>query len=821
MKRDTSNNYSMRRLLLLLLFLPLFGISQLNITDVGVGEYITLYLRSDGRVLSTHWGGYLGQNRDVTAVHSATNIVKVCGGQYQGLAINTSGQVYRMFKDNGNGGREGTVLVANDWQGNAFNGVSDVYGAFTSFMALKNGVPYCWGDNNFLGLSGWNGNPQPLQVPSGKTIVKLQPMEHVTNPASTTGAVLALANDGTVYRYHKGGGGVPVLQTGLPAGIVDIGAITQFVYFAATNSQLWAWGSLTQMIGLPAGTNTPTNVTAAWTSAGAQFPLKKMVSNWSSFHVLDNKNELFSIGENPHGVFGTGVQWPNWRTKHYYNPGTGQYDRAAYAWNFQITENVPTTSPVNTPGKFLDIWNEGTLSFQMWARDMGGVQLYSAGRGKANALGNGVVYNNLDALPEAANVPFFTKVNPLTVTWPTGGGPAFDTTSIAAPIAHAGIDQWVIGSTATLKGAGHQQGTLTVPTGTITSYTWSKVSGPAGGSITSPNSATTAVTGLQTGTYVYRLTVTSNVAGQSAQRDMNMFVTAANTAPTADAGTDKAITLPTSTTTLNGSGSDADGTISSYAWTQVSGTSAAITSPSSATTNITGLTTAGTRVFRLTVTDNNGATATDDVSVVVSPAPNTPPSANAGPDQSKTLPTNTATMAGSGSDADGTIVTILWTKQSGPSGGSITTPGSYTTGITGLQAGTYVYRLTVTDNAGGTAFDDMTITVASANVSPVAEAGGNVQLFLPTNSVQLSGSGGDSDGTIVSYAWSKVSGVGGTITDGDTPTPIIIGLSLGTYVYRLTVTDNSGGTATDDMQIQVLANPGGPKKLQRRFKIVP
>ena len=65
---------------------------------------------------------------------------------------------------------------------------------------------------------------------------------------------------------------------------------------------------------------------------------------------------------------------------------------------------------------------------------------------------------------------------------------------------------------------------------------------------------------------------------------------ATNQAPTANAGADQSITLPTSTVSLSGSGTDADGTISSYSWTKVSGpASGTITSASSAATTVTGL----------------------------------------------------------------------------------------------------------------------------------------------------------------------------------------------------------------------------------------
>lgn len=91
-----------------------------------------------------------------------------------------------------------------------------------------------------------------------------------------------------------------------------------------------------------------------------------------------------------------------------------------------------------------------------------------------------------------------------------------------------------------------------------------------------------------------------------------------NALPVANAGSDLTVTLPTSSTTLNGSGTDSDGSISSYAWSQVSGpVTATFSSKTVAKPTVSGLTTAGTYTFRLKVTDNSGASDTDDVIVSV------------------------------------------------------------------------------------------------------------------------------------------------------------------------------------------------------------
>jgi ribosomal protein L14 len=287
--------------------------------------------------------------------------------------------------------------------------------------------------------------------------------------------------------------------------------------------------------------------------------------------------------------------------------------------------------------------------------------------------------------------------------------------------------------------------------------------------------------------------------------DLGAFETGSgNQPPVANAGADQSITLPANSVSLSGTGSDSDGTIASYAWVKVSGPAGElIGSPSSATTSVSNLS-QGTYVFRLTVTDNLGATGTDTVQVTVnSGVPNVPPVSNAGADQSIALPTASITLSGSGSDSDGTVTSFAWSKVSGPAA-TIVSPSSSTTQVNGLVVGTYVFQLTVTDNDGATGTDTVQVVVSSApNVPPVANAGADKVVILPANSVSLGGSGSDSDGTIVSYSWSKVSGPAATITSPASANTTVTGLTAGVYVFQLTVTDNSGATGADTVQVTV------------------
>ncbi len=133
--------------------------------------------------------------------------------------------------------------------------------------------------------------------------------------------------------------------------------------------------------------------------------------------------------------------------------------------------------------------------------------------------------------------------------------------------------------------------------------------------------------------------------------------------------------------------------------------------------------------------------------------------------------------------------------------------------VTGLVQGTYVFTLTVTDNHGLASTSTVTITVSgAANQPPVANAGSNVTLTMPTNFTILNGSGSsDPDGTIATYAWTKTSGPDSyTIASPGAVNTTINGLVEGVYVFTLKVTDNSGATSTSNVTVTVNTAAAAP-----------
>ncbi|MEO8765341.1 MAG: PA14 domain-containing protein [Ginsengibacter sp.] len=285
-----------------------------------------------------------------------------------------------------------------------------------------------------------------------------------------------------------------------------------------------------------------------------------------------------------------------------------------------------------------------------------------------------------------------------------------------SPIAKAGGNKTITLpiNTVNLTGSG------TDGDGTIVSYAWTKIAGPSAGTIADENSASTSITGLLKGIYQYKLKVTDNNGAAGLDTITITVNAAANVPPKAKAGDRQTITLPTNSVHLNGGGTDEDGTIEGYEWRKISGPSAAnITSANSASPSITDLG-KGSYMYELKVTDNDEATGFDTVTIVVNAAvivaANIPPTADAGDNQSVTLPKNAVSIKGSGSDKDGSISSYTWTKISGPSLGKITDAGSASTTVTELGKGVYKFQLDVTDNEGATTSDTVRITVIGEEI---------------------------------------------------------------------------------------------------------
>lgn len=188
--------------------------------------------------------------------------------------------------------------------------------------------------------------------------------------------------------------------------------------------------------------------------------------------------------------------------------------------------------------------------------------------------------------------------------------------------------------------------------------------------------------------------------------------------------------------------------------------------------------------------------------------------ADAGSDQTIALPTSSVTLNGSNSSTPGgtTITSYSWLKISG-TGGTITSPSSINTTVTGLTQGTYKYSLTVINSASVTAKDTIQINVnAAAANPPIVNAGSSQSITLPTSTATITGSAsGQGSNTISSTLWKQVTGPNtSTITTPSSLSTTLTGLIAGLYVFRLTAIDNLAQKDSSDVSVTVNASaPGG------------
>jgi len=285
------------------------------------------------------------------------------------------------------------------------------------------------------------------------------------------------------------------------------------------------------------------------------------------------------------------------------------------------------------------------------------------------------------------------------------------------PVADAGADQTI---------CDNDNATLTATGGTI--FTWSTGANTA--SITvSPNTTTT-----------YTVTVT-DANGCSDEDSVTVNV---NPLPVANAGADQTICVGFDAT-LTASGG------TSYSWSSGENTANITVSPAVTTT------------YTVTVTDVNGCTDEDSVTVNV----NNLPTADAGADQAICLNEVATLTASGGTD-------YVWST------------GETTSSITVTPVATATYSVTVSDGNGCSAEDTVEVTV---NPLPVADAGADVTI-CEEDDTTLTASGG------IDYVWST-----GEVTASITVSP------TATATYTVTVTDANGCSDEDSVTVNVNPHP--------------
>uniref|UniRef100_A0A4W3ISN7 KIAA0319 like n=1 Tax=Callorhinchus milii TaxID=7868 RepID=A0A4W3ISN7_CALMI len=336
------------------------------------------------------------------------------------------------------------------------------------------------------------------------------------------------------------------------------------------------------------------------------------------------------------------------------------------------------------------------------------------------------------------------------------------------------------------------------PAGTSYEYEWELITHlqDYSGEMEGKHSKTLKLSKLSVGFYTFKLIVKGdNAYGEGSVNVTVKLAPRVNKWPVAIVSPKfQEISLPTTSTFIDGSQSTDDDKIIRYEWEEVKGPlreeKVSANTPILKLTNLV----PGNYTFSLTVVDSDGASNSTTATLTVYKAVDYPPVANAGPNQVITLPKNSITLYGNQSTDDHGIVSYEWSLSPKSKDKVVETQGVRTSSLqlSTMKEGDYIFQLTVMDSAGqqDTA-EVMVIVQPENNKPPVADAGPDKELTLPVDSTTLDGGKSTDDQKIVSYLWEQASGPDGAkIENADSAVATVTGLRVGSYVFILTVKDD-------------------------------
>lgn len=159
-------------------------------------------------------------------------------------------------------------------------------------------------------------------------------------------------------------------------------------------------------------------------------------------------------------------------------------------------------------------------------------------------------------------------------------------------------------------------------------------------------------------------------------------------------------------------------------------------------------------------------------------------------------------------DPDGSISKISWVQKSGVAATLVDASNATLTfkAPDVSKDETLVFTVSVTDNAGAVASKDVTVTVKNNLLPSVSVTNSSVG---ERKTGQLQATATDSDGTIVSYAWTQKSGTAATLTTATSNTlsftaPVVS--QDETLVFTVKATDDTGEFVEKDVQVLVVNN---------------
>jgi PKD repeat protein len=327
--------------------------------------------------------------------------------------------------------------------------------------------------------------------------------------------------------------------------------------------------------------------------------------------------------------------------------------------------------------------------------------------------------------------------------------------------------------------------------GTIVSYQWAA----GGGSFDDPTLATPTFTAPDNGTYTITLEITDD-DGLTDTSSTTVKVT--NVAPSVNAGAGGPALKTNTPSGLSATFTDpgADTHTATIDWGD--GTPKMTIDPAASPIGLSHkYANPGQYMIRVTVTDDDGGSASDTVEVTVT-GELSPPTADPGGPYDGREGSRIRLSASGSSDEDGEIVSYRWTADRG----AFDDPNALRPRFTAPDNGTYKVTLEVRDNDGLAGTSSTTVRVS--NASPNLDAGRGATI-RPGEEYRLRASFTDprsADTHSATIDWGD-----GTTTEIDTATsPLALNhryTDTGRYTVRVTVVDDDGGRDRDTVKVTV------------------
>jgi len=236
-------------------------------------------------------------------------------------------------------------------------------------------------------------------------------------------------------------------------------------------------------------------------------------------------------------------------------------------------------------------------------------------------------------------------------------------------------------------------GSVTDPDGAISTYSWNF----SDGSTSNQQNPTHIFT--EPGTYLVTFSIV-DVDGVNGTDTIEITVTEpVDNPPVATASGDPTSGLAPLTVTFIGTGTDPEGTPVTYLWNFGDGATSTHQNPTHVFDSV------GTYTVKLTVSDENGTTSEDSMIITVSAVANNAPRALIIATPSTGTTPLAVSFIGSGTDADGRIISYFWDFGDG------TTTDEQNPVHTFSKVGTHSVTLAVTDNGGAIGKKSITIKV--------------------------------------------------------------------------------------------------------------